>query len=172
MFQRVCDLAAAVPVVVGIVCLTLVGDNGHTAAGLVVMVANTGSIGAGDKVRVGEISIIGIDPFSTARGADRSDPAFGIVGDLCSLARGFVYCVCELDQIAVLVVLVCFVPSGIIPLPGHVALCIIGELGDQTIGQLLVYQQALLIETLVHLMAAAVGDQDFVLLFVVGVAFL
>src|SRR5699024_8773133 len=172
VLQRICDLAAAVPVVVGIACPTLVGDNGHAAAGLVIVVVDTGLIGAGDKVRVREIAVIGIDPFSAARGADRRDPGLGIVGDLCSLARGFVYCVCELDQIAVLVVLVCFVPPGIIPLPGHVAHCIIGELGDQAVGQFLIHQQALLIESLVHLMAAAVGDEDLVLLFVVGIAFL
>ena len=40
VLQRICDLAAAVPVVVGIACPTLVGDNGHAAAGLVIVVVD------------------------------------------------------------------------------------------------------------------------------------
>ena len=79
--------------------------------------------------------------------------AADVAGNLKGILFGYYLSVLienELNQLAVLVVLVCFVPAGIIPLPGHIALCIVGELGDQAIGQLLVHQQALLIETLPH----------------------
>lgn len=47
-----------------------------------------------------------------------------------------------------------FCPARHYPIAGdHVAHCIIGELGDQAVGQFLIHQQALLIESLVHLMA-------------------